>query len=776
MVSRNSRLTGGRSAAWIVRARESCPYAGDVSSPFIATPWRLVQILSLMALPLLALCGGSAHAQGEVPPDDGAGERASSAAAGESAFKLKSFEVPRIDGAIRIDGRLDEAAWTKAAVLSDASQYSPGDGAAPTQRTEFLVAIDADNLYIAARFFDSDVAGVRRNQLVQGGAVVNDDHIQILLDTYNNRRTGYLFYVNPNSVQRDGLLLGGVAFNMDWDGIWEGRSEVTAEGWTTEIAIPFKTLSFDPDNDAWGINLLRSIRRRREEIAWSHYQRRITMDVTGEMRGMQGLRQGIGLDVVPSFGVSQRENFLAGTASTIGKPSLDAFYRITPSLTASMTLNTDFSATDVDDRQVNLTRFSLFFPEKRDFFLEDVEVFEFAGLKENGRPFFSRTIGLSGTGQPIDLQAGGKLTGKIGALSIGGLAVRQEEYAGMAAQDLFVGRGYFSFLEQSTIGGIVTYGDPTSERENLVVGGDLNLRDRTLLGGRLVEGRAWILRSRNDGFDGRNTAWGASVAYPNDDWDLLAGVTTLEEQFRPALGFVNRAGIEQYDGRAKYRHRFAAGGPFRSWLGGVEGTEIGDMRGRLESRLVTLTPFVLDTQPGDTIGLDLRRQVEILRNPFPLPGGLVVRPGVYEFDRVRLYSQMSGSRRYAWNFDVEAGDFYAGRRLDTRVGLQWRPGKHLFVNAQYQTNRIETPEREFTTRLYALTANVAFNVRWAWLNVAQYDNVSGRLGVNSRVRWWPTKGQVAYLVVNYDWREDLFGDFRPFVAETTFKFNYTFRF
>ncbi len=746
-----------------MRQRHLDPYAAAVK---IATA---VSVAGHALCVFLGWAPASAFPQVELPPDE-------PAAPAETGFKLKSFQVPRITGGIRIDGRLDDAAWQQAARLTDATQYNPGDGAAPSQATEFLVAIDDDNLYIAARFTDSDVAGIKRNQLVQGGAVVNDDHIQILLDTYNNRRTGYLFYVNPNGVQRDGLLLGGVSFNMDWDGIWEGRAEVTAGGWNAEIAIPFKTLSFDPKNDAWGLNLLRSIRREREEVAWSHYQRRITMDVTGEMRGMKGLQQGLGLDLVPSFAVSQRERFTANTSTLIGKPSLDAFYRITPSLTASMTLNTDFSATDVDDRQVNLTRFSLFFPEKRDFFLEDVEVFEFGGLKENGRPFFSRTIGLSSTGQPIDLQAGGKLTGKIGRLSVGALAVRQEEFAGLDAQDLFVARGYLSFLEQSTLGGIVTYGDPTSERENLVVGADLNLRDRNLFNGKLVEGRAWVMRSRTDGFQGRNGAWGASVAYPNDVWDLFAGATTIQEQFRPALGFVNRTGIQQFDGRARYRHRFKSGALLRSWQGGVEAQEVGDMDDRLESRILTLTAFVFDTQPGDTIGLDLRRETEILRRPFPLPGGLVVSPGVSEFDRARLYVQMSGSRRFAWNFELEAGDFYAGQRLDTRVGLQWRPGKHLFMNAQYQANRIETPGREFTARVYSLTTNVAFNVRWAWLNVMQYDNVSGRLGLNSRLRWWPTQGQIAYLVVNYDWREDMLGNLQPFIAETTLKFNYTYRF
>lgn len=276
-------------------------------------------------------------------------------------FRIKGLQVARLSEAPRIDGRLDESVWAQATVISDLSQFAPGNGSPPTEKTEFLVAIDDDNLYIGARLYDSDPAGIKRSQLVQGAAVVNDDYFEVLLDPYNNRRTGYIFYVNPNSVQRDGLLFGGMSFNMDWDGIWEGRADVNEQGWTAEIAIPFKTLSFDPANDTWGLNLVRSIRRKREDIAWSQRDRNITMDVTGEIRGMGGLDQGRGIDVVPSMALSQRERFLANDSTLLPKPSLDVFYRITPSLAAALTINTDFSATDVDDRQVNLTRFSLFF-------------------------------------------------------------------------------------------------------------------------------------------------------------------------------------------------------------------------------------------------------------------------------------------------------------------------------------------------------------------------------------------------------------------------------
>ena len=699
----------------------------------------------------------------------------------QTTFVPKRVTVPRIEGKVRIDGKLDDAAWSQAVVIRDVVQYNPGDGDPPSEPTEFLLMSDAENLYIGARFGDSDPAAIKRSQMVQGQGVTNDDYLQVVLDTYNNRRTGYLFYVNPNGVQRDGLLLGGTTFNMDWDGIWEGDAAVDQHGWTAEVALPFKTLAFDPRADVWGINLIRSIRRKREDLAWSQRDRRITLDLDGEIAGMAGRDQGTGLDVVPSMNITQRSDFAGDRRRLVSSPSLDAFYRITPSLAAALTVNTDFSATDVDDRQVNLTRFSLFFPEKRDFFLEDTEVFEFGGLTQNGRPFFSRTIGLSAQGQPIDLDVGTRISGKIGRYTVGALAVRQGDTPGLAAQDLFVGRAYASFGEQSTIGVIATSGDPAFGKRNSVLGADLLLRTQTLdadalLPRGVLEARAWMQQSSGAGSVGEDGARGVSLAYPNDRIDALLGYTEIDRNFKPALGFVNRTDIAESFARTKFRHRFERGSRLRSWLYGFDLRQVEDRAGRLQSRQMTVTPFSLEDQPGDTIAVDLARYSEVLAKPFVLPGSLSVPLGRYDYDRVRLYGASAGFRSVAMTWDLEGGDFYDGRRRDAKLGLTWKPQSRLLLGAAVQNSQIELPRSRFTARVYTVNANYSFGVRWAWLNIAQYDNVSRRLGLNSRLRWWPTMGQMAYLVVNYDWREDVAGNFRPFLAETTVKFNYTFRY
>jgi hypothetical protein len=309
--------------------------------------------------------------------------------------------VPTINGAPVIDGRLDDAAWKPAAVVDDLEVYLPVPYAAPTATTRFLVMHDNDALYIGADMRDREPELIVQRQLIQRQIVFRDDNFEVALDPYDTRRGGYIFSTNPNGVQRDGLVFTGGRANMDWDGIWEARTRITEDGWTAEVVIPFKTIAFDPQRDEWGLNFTRMVRRKGEGLTWSMRDGQPTVDTMGVMAGMRGVAPGRGLDVVPSAILSERKDFMGGQSDTELKPSLDLFYRITPSLTAALTLNTDFSATEVDDRQVNLTRFSLFFPEKRDFFLEDAGIFEFAELTQNGRPFFSRTIGLSPSGEPV---------------------------------------------------------------------------------------------------------------------------------------------------------------------------------------------------------------------------------------------------------------------------------------------------------------------------------------------------------------------------------------
>lgn len=681
----------------------------------------------------------------------------------------------RAPGPIIVDGRLDEAAWSAATPIEDLTQYQPGDGVTPTQRTEIRVLFDDENVYFGVRLWDTQIEDLRRNQMLQGQTVVNDDYLQLIIDPLGMHRDGYLFYVNANGVQRDGLTFGSAAFNMDWDTIWQAQTSIDEEGWTAEIAIPFRSLTYDPASDVWSINFIRSIRRNQEEIAWGHRDRRVTLDAAGLLTGIEAPRPRAAFDVVPSAVLSRRRDFRTDRTDEDFEPSVDAFWRITPRLTATGTLNTDFSSVEVDDRQVNLTRFPLFFPEKRDFFLEDAGVFEFGGIAQNARPFFSRTIGLSPLGTPVNLRGGAKLTGRAGPVSLGYLAVQQEEEDGLTDDWLFVGRSTVNVLEQSTIGGIVTLGDPRVDRGAALYGVDAFFRDTNLVPNRAVEARLWLQRSDVDDVAGDEEAWGALLAYPNDRVNASIGVLDVGREFRPTLGFVNRLGIRQYDGTATYKHRFG-GGPLRWNDATVQAQEVRAHSGGLDSRLLRIAPVQLSWNTGDSAALNVLRETDVLDRPFVLPGAIVVPPGRYEWDRWRVQAATAASRDVSVQVRYEGGDFYSGDRTEWFGSAEWRPSRHLALAASYTWNELDLPEGSFITRLMTLRASAAFNVRWSWINFVQYDNVSRQLGLNSRLRYIPRLGREALLVLNHGSLRTPEDEWRSEVSDVTFKASYTLRF
>ncbi|MBN4059839.1 carbohydrate binding family 9 domain-containing protein, partial [bacterium AH-315-I11] len=350
-----------------------------------------------------------------------------------------------------LDGVLNDEIWQQATRISNFHQTSPVDHGAPSEQTEIFVTYSENYFYVGARMFDKNPSGINARQLIQGQSINSDDSIGVFLDSFNNSRTGFYFSTNPNGVRSEGVWEAANSFNSDWSGIWQVEATIDEQGWVAEFAIPFTTLNFDPTTEDWGFNLVRSKASNNERIAWSSFNRSTNPSTAGQISGIRDIRQGMGLDVVPSVTIATKEDHVAGTSDSRFDPSLDVFYKFTPNLTGALTLNTDFSATEVDDVQVNLTRFSLSFPEKRDFFLQDSEIFGFGattgrrfgggGGPSDADPFYSRKIGLDpATGQPVDIDVGGKIAGRVGDYSVGVLAVQQGDRIGLDGQNIFIGR------------------------------------------------------------------------------------------------------------------------------------------------------------------------------------------------------------------------------------------------------------------------------------------------------------------------------------------------
>ncbi len=708
--------------------------------------------------------------------------------ASATAGAEKQFRIARLEVAPRIDGRLDESVWEEATLISDLHQVEPMEFAEPGERTEIRVFYTRDALYVGARMYQ-DPARITANIQKQGAdvAVYEDDWFGFDIDPWHAQRNGYFFIVNANGVRWDGSFKNISGFDHDWSGIWNAEARRDSQGWTAEFELPFNAVSFDPDTDTWGLNFERRIARTSEYIAWSTRGQAVNPSTNGDAIGFSGMQQGLGLGVVSSAVARSAKDYRADSgASSQFDPALDVFYRITPELTATLTANTDFSATEVDTRRVNLSRFSLFFPEKRDFFLRDADIFEFGHLEDNGRPFFSRRIGLNGYGHPIDIDYGGKLSGHFGILDLGSLYIRQGEdpETGISARDIVVARAAAHVLSESSVGAIFTQGDPQSERDNMLVGADFSLRNSRLPGGRSLRFDGWFQQSETEGLTGDDGAWGLALTSTTPiGWYGLAAYKRIEANFSPALGFVNRAGIEDLTGEGGYRWRFGRGSPLQLIELGSEYYRADTLAdGHLSSSLAGLH-VTANNQHGDSLTVGLYDSRELLTEDFAIyeatdDGRRVVIPaGEYEFAEGEARLTTNPARRFSGSLALRGGEYYDGTHWAGEIAFAWKPSRHLNTTLSMSQDRISLEGGEFTVRLLSAGATVAFDSHWSWTSVAQYDNVSELFGFNSRLHWTPRAGRNAYLVVNLG-REDLDRDrnFQPTNWEVVLKYSHDLRY
>ena len=709
----------------------------------------------------------------------------------QAGSERKSVEIVRTDTPPVIDGYIDEPGWSRAAVIEDLHQMSPIEYAEPSQRTEIRILYDDDALYIAARMWDTEAERIVSQNLRQGQQVWGDDFFGIVLDPFNDQRSGYLFMLNANGVRAEALYLDISKQQWNWQGIWETAGTQDDQGWTTEVAIPFKSLSFDPQNDAWGINFRRQIARDNENLGWVSRNRTMNPSVTGVAMGLRGLDQGLGLDIVPSVSAVSEKDFSASATESNVEPSLDLFYKVTPALNAALTINTDFSATEVDDRQVDLSRFSLFFPEKRAFFLQDSDIFEFGRLGggtfngpavsrpslENGRPYFSRRLGLSATGEPVDIDYGGRLSGRIGRWSVGALTVRQDEFQDVDPTDAFVGRAALNVLEESTIGMIVTNGDPRSNLDNTLVGADFRFLNSRLPGGRILEGEAWYQQTDTEGLSGDDGAWGLRLRSPNNSgFRGGIGVKEIQENFNPALGFVNRPGVRDHTAEFGFTH-IPDDGRLTSILSRIDAQRIDLVDGRSQSQLISLIPVEVENRSRDKLTTRYVANKEVVTEPFEISDGVIIPIGDYSFDEYGFDLEAGSQRRVSGSFSYRDGEFFDGDRRQLKSSITWVPTRHFRVSAGYDYNDVDLPQGDFVVRLVTLQADINFSSTLSWANLIQYDNVSETAGINSRLHWIPEAGREMFIVLNHNLQDyDRTNSFHSLGAEFTAKFSYTFRF
>ena len=667
-----------------------------------------------------------------------------------------------------MDGLLNELIWERAIPATDFIQQDPDLGQPATERTEVRFAFNRTALYMGVTCYDAEPDNLKGNNMSRDGSLAADDRFMWAFDPFLDGRSGYSFEMNPSGAMADSLLVqsfsaaGGAIRN--WDGIWNAKVHKSDIGWTIEIEIPFRTLNFDPNAPAWGANFQRTVRRKNEESLWTGWlrnQRLIQMSNAGLLEGISDVSQGVGLDIQPYTTGSYIDAKGRGLGSNFeGDGGVDFNYNITPQLKGNLTINTDFAETEVDQRRVNLTRFPLFFPERRGFFLDGATFFEFARELPTSnaiRPFFSRQIGLDANGQPQRIDYGAKLTGQIGPYDLGLIQMRTARSDRLIGEDFTVLRAKRRLFLVSYAGLLYTRraGRHANAPDRHTLGIDFSLGTTRLRGSQNLELSGYYLWTKQTGSEKDTAAFGFRVDYPNSFWDAQVSVREIQRGYDPAVGFVNRRGVRTYNPILMITPR-PQDSRVRNYLFGAGLELLTDTENQLLTRSLNLRLFRVNFQSGDTFLFNIAPTFERLERDFEISQGVLLPHGsTYNFTRYTVQAATATRRVVSVTTRYQNGTFYSGHRRDFVLNIGLRPRAGVRVNLNNEWSRVELPEGNFSTSVLRLVADNQFG---PWISVAnnvQYDSVTRILGWQSRFRWIVRPGNNIYFVYIHNWIDEL---------------------
>ncbi|HUS12729.1 MAG TPA: DUF5916 domain-containing protein, partial [Pyrinomonadaceae bacterium] len=595
------------------------------------------------------------------------------------------YAVMQISSPPVIDGDLSDDVWKNAPIIDRFTEQEPHEGAPASERSELRVLRDRDTLYVAVMNYDSNPSGVVRNVLRFRDDSVwqKDDVVRFVIDTFHDHRRGYVFSINPLGAKQDSQV-DNQTWNSDWDDVWNVKTRVLDNGWSVEMAIPFRILRFpvsdaNEASDVWGFNMVRSIKRKNESFSWAPIpagQSLIRNEFLGHLEGMSGIVPRRNMQWIP-YGLLGWSRTTDRDSVTKGDVGGDFKYAVTSSLSLDLTYNTNFAQVEADDEQINLTRASLRFPEKREFFLENQQIFKF-GVEDDAEIFFSRRIGLANR-QPVPIIGGARLTGRVGKFDLGLLSTQTEEHEGLSSTNYSTGRMRWNLGSRSYLGGILT-SVANDKGRNLAFGPDA-----------LV----WLTRNlRAEGFLGivddtesteHRRAASAALLYNTDLFELNLRSTTVDDDFAPALGFIARD-----DSRRQYAYVRRSKRLNRWWSRKadvyMEYSYIANQRSRLETRereIGLRTQF----ESGDSFQMEWESALEEVptSKPFVVDArkGIVVRSGNFRTDRLdTLFNGFSG-RAWVPSVGFETGPWLSGRRTTVDVNNTWRASPHFLIEERY---------------------------------------------------------------------------------------------
>ena len=689
------------------------------------------------------------------------------------------MEAQRMSAPPRLDGQVEEDEWSGIDPARGFVQQLPQEGAPATEETEVRIGFTRDALYVGVICFDSQPRSVVSTQARRDGVLSQTDAFEMLFDTYNDDQNGYIFATTPAGIEYDAQIIhggqsrgsggpsraggagssgfggaqrgGAPSFNLNWDGVWQVATRATERGWEAEFAIPFRTLRYAiGENQTWGVNFKRNIRRKNEQVFWAPVSRGFDfhrVSLAGELKGLQ-VPFHRNVHVIPYLagGVSQDFSGDQSVTDGIGDAGLDVKYTLTSSLTLDFTANTDFSQVEVDEEQVNLTRFDLFFPEKRPFFLENAGYFQ-VGTPREVELFFSRRIGIDPSEALVPILGGVRVSGKVRDYNVGFLSMQAEGVSGVAPSSNFtVGRVAREFGQRSSIGAIAINRDATGEGLendwNRTFGLDANIGI-----GEHVTFFNYLAKTDTPQLTGRDHAGSTELRYVSDLWGGRAGYTEVGEDFNPEVGFVRRVGYRKPSYRIEASPRFEDGRLIRRFWPHHAWDTFYRFDGEPESGFQH-NDFHVFFQNGSSAGVAFNRNSEQLFESFEISEGIVLPIGSYNFNDWTASADSDQSAPFYATGSYSFGDFYSGTIRTVNVSAGMRSGPNFLLNTRYIRNDVRLPVGDFITHLSVLQVNYSFTPKSYIQSLIQYNNSTDQLGANARFALLRTASTGLFVVYN----------------------------
>ena len=685
-----------------------------------------------------------------------------------------SVTAVRTDESIKIDGVLDEAIWESISPITEFVQRLPQDGADPTEKSQMQIAYNDQYLYFGFTFYDSEPEKVRATILNRGGWIHRDDKLEIALDTYHDKRNAYLFEMNPLGTQDDALITDESRPGLDewaWDGVYISEGNVTDFGWVLEVAIPWTTLRFpSKDELTMGLAIKRYINRKNESVMWPHIGLEYSSDVYqvsqyATLKGLKNIKRGKDVKIKP-FGIGGTQTQMKDDqkiSDQTGSGGMDIYYGLKSNLTLNLTYNTDFAQVEADNAQINLTRFNLFYPEKREFFLTRSKLFAFGNSRQT-EVFFSRRIGLN-----QDVAGGARMFGQIGNTSIGALNIHTRAEGDLPATAYSALRLRSDIRDRTTVGAIVT--DVTNnDGQNSVFGLDGQMR---FWGNSSVS--AWFSQVDDKRIDGASAASMIKIDLKNDRYFLTAGQHRVDKGFQPALGFVQRTDMIGTGAIFGFTPRVGDGDELiRQWRFTGYVRDVKNHAGKKESGVLSLGIDAI-FESRDRMGFNIRQTTENLSNGFTLGNGVQIDADNYKDTKVQFLLRSNQSRGLWGDVNIEKGGYFGGDRTQYGGSVGRRFSNHLTLYGSANRNLISMPNQgEFTADIFGMTAEMALNRKWFGKTLIQYDNFSEQIQLYCRINWIHTPVSDLFIVLNQ--RYDMSGSSADLVQGTqVIKLTYLFQ-